>query len=379
MVAQLFFALAASFADAEASPDSPCDSAECDTDHEEDSWRLTSLLQKAAPARFDPLAQMQLPTEVDVVVSGGGLKGYFMLGARQAIAARGDLEVRRFAGTSAGAFSAMFMAIDLSDSNWLRTYAISAKAIEAALKRREAPPALMEIYRNEVWPRMREELPADAYERCSGRLFVSLTTLESTDGPRWARWARLPVLRKTVVSNFTSNEELFEACAASSCVPGITQRGFGWRFRGKRSFDGLFTDNVPVFRDGLRPQIVFDIARVKYDWELMVSPSDQCIEALAVSGAIQTARFLDGRRKVDAKASVPSWRGWKGGVYPNHQRPRGLRPLAMPRVSQWNKPPAVLGRPLRAAQAWARERDERRRRERSLVPRVPSLAMLGLK
>ncbi len=34
---------------------------------------------------------MQLPAEVDVVVSGGGLKGFLMLAARPATAARGHL------------------------------------------------------------------------------------------------------------------------------------------------------------------------------------------------------------------------------------------------------------------------------------------------
>jgi predicted acylesterase/phospholipase RssA len=196
--------------------------------HEEDAARLNALLQAATGGPLKRLEGLVTErTEIDVCISGGALRGYFMLGARHAIENRGDLSVVRYAGTSAGAWTAMFMAAGLSNADWLRTYTLTALVAQQAKLRGKSPPYFMEAYREYLWPWLKTTLPEDAYRRCSGRLFVTITTLEGVK------------LEKLVVSEFDSNEALFEACAASSCVPMVTQRGFGTRFAGKRAFDGL--------------------------------------------------------------------------------------------------------------------------------------------
>jgi predicted acylesterase/phospholipase RssA len=268
---------------------------------------------KAAEPQQTPQQQLAAlarpPAEVDVVVSGGALRGYFMLGARHAIESRKDLKVVRYSGTSAGAWAACFMAVGLPSSEWLRTYTLTQAVTQGAKAQGKAPPALMEAYRERLWPWLQTVLPPDAHRRCSGRLFVTISTLTRT-GPR-----------PLVVSHFDSNQELFEACIASASLPMVTQRGFGSRFQGRRGFDGLFTENVPAFTDGARPQLVFDLGKVQYSLGAIIQPSDPCIEALAVSGALLTSRFLDGRRAHDPKAEVCSWRGWTGQPYPNHELP----------------------------------------------------------
>ena len=65
----------------------------------------------------------------------------------------------------------------------------------------------------------------------------------------------------------------------------VTTKGFGARFRGKRSFDGLFSDNIPLFTDHVRPQLVFDLGKVQYALSALVQATDPCIEALAVRAA----------------------------------------------------------------------------------------------
>ena len=104
-------------------------------------------------------------------------------------------------------------------------------------------------------------------------------------------------MKPLVVSQFESNEDLFEACVASSCVPLVTQRGVGTIYQDKRVFDGLFSgENIPYFSDDVRPQLVFDLGKVPYSRRALVHAVDPSIEGLAVSGALQTDRFLDGRR-----------------------------------------------------------------------------------
>jgi len=121
-----------------------------------------------------------------------------------------------------------------------------------------------------------------------------------------------------VVSSFASNEELFEACVASSSVPLVTQRGFGSVFKERKGFDGLFSgQNTPLFTDNLRPQLIFDLGKVPYGPWAISRPLDPSIEGLAVNGALQTSRFLSGRR--GAREGVCSWQGWEHGLeYPNH-------------------------------------------------------------
>ena len=109
----------------------------------------------------------------------------------------------------------------------------------------------------------------------------------------------------------------------------MTTKRFGARFRGKLGFDGLFSDNIPLFTDHVRPQLVFDLGKVQYALSALVQATDPCIEALAVSGAIQTQRFLSGRRG-DPNTEVLSWKGWRGPSYPNHWR----------KSRQWLQPPS---------------------------------------
>lgn len=112
---------------------------------------------------------------------------------------------------------------------------------------------------------------------------------------------------------------------------------------------------MPLFSDRQRPQLVFDLGKVQYAMKTIVRPVDPCIEALCVSGALQTDRFLDGRRG-DPRTQVCSWRGWNGPSYPFHRRgppgaelvrragewwqkacsaPSRLRPIKWP---QWQPP-----------------------------------------
>ena len=186
--------------------------------HKEDAARLEELLQVTiAPPGTHRLPRLPKaagrvltpPVGIDVVISGGALRGYFMLGARHAIESRADLEVQRYSGTSAGAWTAMFMATGLSSADWLRSYTLTAAVARKAAKRGRPAPALMEAYRENLWPWLQTVLPADAHERCSGRLFVTITTLNQRG------------LQKLTVSQFDSNQDLFEACAASSCVPMV--------------------------------------------------------------------------------------------------------------------------------------------------------------
>lgn len=286
--------------------------------HAEDAERLDALMRVAVGGGARASSKPQLPpTEIDLCISGGGLRGYFMLGARHAIESRDDLVIRRYCGTSAGAWTALFMATGMSSADWLATYTLTAEAsrraeaegkvmgISSIVKPYKSLP-LIEAYR-QMWPWMKTIMPPDAHKRCTGKLHITITNFV------------LGRPRAQVISSFASNEELFEACIAASSVPLVTQRGVGTLFRKRIGYDGLFSgQNLPTFDDNARPQLLFDLGKVPYGPWAISRPLDNSIEGLAVSGALQTSRFLSGRR-ADPEDEVSSWLGWEDGLeYPNH-------------------------------------------------------------
>jgi predicted acylesterase/phospholipase RssA len=234
--------------------------------HERDSALLCTLLAKVneSVCSFRPspsLANLDhsATEEIDVVVSGGGLKGYFLIGARSVLETQlslRNLKIARVAGASAGAWSAMFIAVGISTADWMKTYTFTRAAVESGDSSR-----VLEAYREQILPWLFEKLPPDAYLRCNGRCFISITVLDKGYLPH-----------NVIISEFTSNEDLVNACFASSCIPFVVERGFGPRFRGQRVVDGGLTNNTPCFTDGERRQIVFRLDHVPYDWRAIALP-----------------------------------------------------------------------------------------------------------
>ena len=54
-------------------------------------------------------------------------------------------------------------------------------------------------------------------------------------------------------------------------------------------------NNVPVFKDGVRRQLVFRLFDVEYPFRFLVKPLDTCVDMLVLRGAIIMQRFLEGQ------------------------------------------------------------------------------------
>ena len=66
--------------------------------------------------------------DIDIVISGGGLRGYYVTGASvilHKILKEKKLNIARYAGTSCGAWCAAFMAMGMKTSVWTKTYILS--------------------------------------------------------------------------------------------------------------------------------------------------------------------------------------------------------------------------------------------------------------
>lgn len=115
---------------------------------------------------------------------------------------------------------------------------------------------------------MKYIIPEDAYIRCSGRLFISITEVTPFGCKNW------------IVSEFTSNRDLFEACLASSTIPFVSERWGMRKYRGKWVIDGGVTNNSPVFQDSLHRQLVFRLTEVDYSWWLMTNPQGNIYDCI---------------------------------------------------------------------------------------------------
>ena len=153
--------------------------------------------------------------------------------------------------------------------------------IPARVRNDHPPQALIDGYRSFIPEMLMRIIPEDAYLRCSGRAFISISTVTATGG-----------IANKIVSDFSSNEDLLAACLASCTIPLVSTKQLVSRFRGEVVLDGGCTNNLPVFTDGRRRQILFDMSGVEYPFALSFSPSDRCIESLVLRGAVEMRLFL---------------------------------------------------------------------------------------
>jgi predicted acylesterase/phospholipase RssA len=191
------------------------------------------------------------PEQIDVVIAGGGMKGYFVVGAWSVLRTlinQGRFIVRRWAGTSVGACSAVYMCCGVDPVTWASCYWQTRRLMRGrALSLMESFEYISNIL-----------LPDNAHQICSGKVFLSITLLTLT-GPKNILVSEfrkklfcfeLLTLQKEyslILLFLDSKEDLIEAVVASCSIPFMTTKRIGKSFRGLRVLDGGFTNNTPVF------------------------------------------------------------------------------------------------------------------------------------
>lgn len=242
---------------------------------------MEQMLPGLKPA-CDQLAcevHLKTPREIDVVFSGGAFTGTAYIGAMHVLRQVEALTVRRYAGSSVGAWVAVHSAVGMDMDVQRRIYMDMHHAFVTS-KCWKVNPSLVLRQRDAL----EKLLPADAYRICSGRCFLSITVL------------RRGIPQNVIISQFASNADLVNACLASSSIPMLTSP-FGFRFRGELVVDGGATNNTPCFLDGVRDQLVFDLTVMQRFQPIsyMLAPLDPCIDAFIMRGAVCMASFLQGR------------------------------------------------------------------------------------
>jgi len=225
-----------------------------------------------------------VPGEMDLVMSGGGFLGYYLVGVDRVLRKlqqEEKLKVVRYAGTSVGALASIAMVCNLGDH-------------------------MISLYDNlqgtpDFFPKIREYfteiLPDDAFVQCTGRVHIVISRVEFL-------WGVLPVLRPMVVSAFESNHDLVEACMASCSVPYFVSSQLFYPFRGFLCMDGFFTKNIHILEGSARPQLVVRLHRVPYSWKSVLRPQDNIVLPLVIQGAMETELFF---HQSDARVGALEW------------------------------------------------------------------------
>mmetsp|Transcript_10853 Transcript_10853/g.28983 ORF Transcript_10853/g.28983 Transcript_10853/m.28983 type:complete len:302 (-) Transcript_10853:748-1653(-) len=136
----------------------------------------------------------------------------------------------------------------------------------------------------------KHSLPADALDTFSdGRLSVVLSEIS------WPRpWRTFFVFKRTTVTSFLSREDLISTLAASASIPFFTapsMHGFSiWR--GRFVSDGGVVNNVPIFQDNKRPQLVINLGFLDYPHLYTFSPLDPAHHELVLKGQDDIFSFL---------------------------------------------------------------------------------------
>lgn len=232
------------------------------------------------------LSHSAIPTHIDLVMSGGGFLGYYLLGMDRVfkkLKKTHSLTIVRYAGTSVGSFAAVAMVCNLRDE-MLTLYDTLQGNIH---------------YFKELRTSFLSILPPNAYELCSSRVFISISVIDFFHG--------LPILRNIIVSTFSDNNDLVDACMASSNVPFLVSSSVFYMFRGQRCLDGCFTNYIPLFHDGERRQLIVRLDRIPYSWRAIFTPFSNLALPLVIKGALETEMFFTPSERHVEKNQILLW------------------------------------------------------------------------
>ncbi|GLC68756.1 hypothetical protein PLESTF_000733400 [Pleodorina starrii] len=156
--------------------------------------------------------------------AGAGIFFFWQLGAMKYLAERYDLTRVPMAGASGGALAAVLAACGVpADVVLQRAYEMSVKHGIW-----ERPLGLVGIWGSLIEQWLDDLLPADAAERCRGKITIIVTTL--------------PNMGQVGISDFKDKHDLINAAMASAHIPMLLDLKFARVCRGKYCVDGSFPD-----------------------------------------------------------------------------------------------------------------------------------------
>jgi predicted acylesterase/phospholipase RssA len=231
------------------------------------------------------------PKEIDIVISGGGFLGFYLLGVDKVLRklkSQGNLKIKRFAGCSVGAICSVLMCCEVP----------SELVYETLFGLTEDPHFFLHLK-----DQLLKILPKNAYQICNDRVFIVAS--------RITRYG----VKKTIFSTYESNEDLVYACLASSNFPIIVNKFLYFYHKDEYFIDGCFTDSLPIFQDTNRRQFIIKLYNLPVN-NIVFFFKHLSIDGLIIQGTIDTDLFF----KDKYRHEVLGWINHENDITKNRQR-----------------------------------------------------------
>jgi hypothetical protein len=209
--------------------------------------------------------------DLDLVVTGGGILGIYFALSTAHLVNKSNIKFHRLSGVSIGAIFVTIIKCGIEEhtiNKYLEEYhSLRRNWIDKDEigERKGNKISINDDFSNFL----REILPSNAWQLCSGSVFITMTELTLT-GPKIV-----------TISEYTDNDDLINAIVASASIPFLSIKGVYTLFRGRKMIDGI---NPYHFEDEIRPCLVANFAYVPYPLHKLLSMSDKKICKLAYDG-----------------------------------------------------------------------------------------------
>jgi len=209
----------------------------------------------------------------DCIISGGGLKGYYIFGICKILKKMHDeklINVRKYVCVSAGAIIMTYLLCNVPMIHSIQMY-------------HDLKGSTVDLH-STVIESMNKLLPENAHKLCNGRIHIVVSKIT------------LLGFEKIIVTNFTSKQHLINVLSAAIFLPYVTSNNIsGILIDNNRYFDGWFNGNIPYINDNDIPQLVIETHNVDYNSKHTFSLTDNCPELLIIKGAIEMEQFINNK------------------------------------------------------------------------------------
>jgi hypothetical protein len=218
--------------------------------------------------------------EFDLILGGGGFKGYFHTGLCKILKhyeINKQIKIRYIIGSSTGALSAVMYICSIHHHKWINGF----YKIKNSIKNSDLQTVVIDLIKN--------DLPDDAYLLCNGKLKISLSKLTFFG------------FKHVLIDKFDSNEHLLNVLSASIKIPYLTSNEiFGCRINNNIYYDSFFTRITPIIYNNDLPQLVIKTVSINYLNSLSLKPNDSFIELLVLRGLYESKHFLTVNKNNDS-------------------------------------------------------------------------------
>ena len=169
--------------------------------------------------------------EINLVISGGGVKLFYFIGMYYFFKKLQDKKIIKFKSYSAissGSVFIVLMACNINIHLLLKTY---KKYIILFHQRHRLCFSKMLLLKHFLY----EILPKDAHILCTNKVYISMTQIDSFP-------------RKVTFNKFKSKKDLIEILLASSSFPFLVNKNIYYKYKNHKYIDGCFTDNTPIIK-----------------------------------------------------------------------------------------------------------------------------------